>query len=193
MGASIEIKVPLDWEGEPTIARHISGWRDMGGWSTPIHGGDEYVTRTTRFQAEGFDDLYLEQPEGWEALLLSWNGELNYGWDGADEGCALLDWLVAHRVPFLAQTDGKYEMDGAATFYDGNDAGQTIDRPWTNAGFVLTRQDWLTMNARCAHLDDSKVFEALCEAVDEHLRPFDLASCDVSHLPADPPTDEEEA
>ncbi|MCD6056512.1 MAG: hypothetical protein K0Q89_42 [Thermomicrobiales bacterium] len=188
-GSSITIKVPVDWEGEPIIRRHISDWTEgRGGYSMPIYGGEEYLERTVRLpEFEWFEAMNVAQWEGDEFLTLDWAGELNYGWTGDSDADNFLDWLVEHRIPFHAQTDAKYENDGYELFYDGSENGEVVERAATNGGPVIGWQEFKAL----ADKHPASAWQ-LIDEVSALLRPFDLGACDISHLPADPPKEEDE-
>ena len=185
-GSSIRIKVPLDWEGDVQICRHMSGWHKRS--NTPVYNGEEYIVRTVRLpKFEWFEAMGVDQYEGDEFLTLDWSGELNYGWTCDSDADSLLEWLVARRIPFHAQTDAKYENDGYELFYDGSADGEVVERAATNGGPVI---GWHEFEAIKAKYPTSAW--GLITEVTALLRPFDLGACDISHLPADPPTDEED-
>lgn len=195
MSCDLKFKVPLSWEGPVEVRRHISGWGGPSGHQ-PVYGGVEYIQRTVRLPAfewisdesgYGFD---VDQPLGWEALEIRWQGELNYGWYDSD-GEALLGWLRTNRVPFVACCDGKYEFDGDTEVFDGT---ESVSATSGNSGAFMTECDWQSLVAEAAATDShADVNRWLVGAVDEWFkrRSGALADMDISHLPPDPPTDEE--
>lgn len=180
MGADLSFKVPLSWEGEVRV--------ETFNWGAH----EQYVVRTVRMpQFEWFEAMEVTQPEGATYLECSWSGELNYGWYDSDGEC-LLEWLRNHRVPYLASCDAKYEFDGSVDFYNGNPEGDVISRTSSNAGVTLDAAEWRELvdaSGKDPNVDPNRW---LVGKVDEHFAAIDLDGCDISHLPEDPPEEDDE-
>lgn len=194
VGASLRVKVPLSWEGEVRICRRISGYADVP-WPQPIYGGEEYIERTDRLpRFEWFEtSWHVDQPEGWEALELTWSGELNYGWEGDSDGGTFLEWLREHGIPFVAWSAGVTgDFPPNTEYFNGSSGIDAID---TEAGAAMTPRVWeslLDASAKTGEFTD--VNRWLVAAVDGWFkaRSGDMTDWSIDHLPTDPPTDEEE-
>lgn len=189
MGADLVFKVPASWRGPDEHARHISGWNG----SIPIYGGEEYTIPTLGFKINGFDDWDFQIDVVDDHLQVRWSGEINYGWTGGDDEGALLDWLREHQVPFIASTDAKYEFDGDTEYFNGF---ASVGATSGNEGAFLTRNDWnhYVGVAQETTPVNADVNRWIVNAVDSWFkaRDPDIGNYDISHLPAEPPKEEDE-
>lgn len=116
----------------------------------------------------GHTDVEAE-PNG--AISISANGEGNYGLlDGDLE--LVLDWCRAHRVPFIANDESKYDCSGQIIVFDGT-------KEWEgryDQGVVLDSMQYQAIVAG-EHSD--------FESVDDYFTRLNISinDLDIAHLP----------
>lgn len=174
MGCDLTFVVPLSWRGPDVPARYPR----IEGDTMPTLGFE--LPPPTGWEGDVWDDVQIDEEHG--RIWVSWSGELNYGWSGAED--TPLGWLQEHGIPYVATTDPKYEYDGERESFDGTDVFH-VDS--SNAGAVITQPQWDALKA-------GNKSAWVIAAVDRYFARgnLDLEKVDLSHLPADPPTSEEE-
>jgi hypothetical protein len=117
---------------------------------------------------------------------------INYGWLSGNDDAEILDWLREHQIPFIASTDAKYEFDGDTEYFNGF---SSVESTSGNEGAFMTQRVWDSfVEAAPKTGAGADVNRWLVNAVDSWFkaRDPDIGNYDISHLPAEPPKEEDE-
>lgn len=115
--------------------------------------------------------------EGTDRVRWTLNGDGNYGLYAIEQELA---WLQEHGIPYYASSDPKYEWLGEVRVFDGHNEWQRTGGP--DGAVVMDYNDL----KRCLDHDDPLA------AVKAHFELPDINEVDISHLPASPPSEEED-
>ena len=119
----------------------------------------------------------IDESEEWTI-----HGEGNYGLLD-DQVQFFLDWMRAHKVPFIATDEPKYEFEGTTIVFDGK-------REWS--GTSSAEQATMT---KIEH-ESIKAGTSEFRTVEEFFNILNTGSCadfPINHLPDEFPDDEEES
>jgi hypothetical protein len=171
---TIQVRCPASWNGPE---REYHGYRD--------------VSPPAPFAA--IADYLSEMDSNWdpEACLWIFQGEANYGM-AADAVTEFLDWCEAHKVPYRANDDTKYEFAGETRIYDPHtDEVTSFGNDGDTGTIVMHLSTW--EGIRAAHTTEAgHLTQGAIHAVAEHFaRDVDICSISIDHLPAECPQDEE--